>query len=107
LEKVTVNVSTTPLIPQTIPVRVINRPPSRAVVSGNIAAWYCICGSTTLIRGRSGPAGGPTPDSVVKCEACRKNYFVIPMDQSHGPPIEVVELYEMPGETPAATPSPN
>lgn len=79
-----------------IPVRTMNRPAGRAHVVGNCATWRCVCDNAVALQGRSGPASGPTPDSVVRCERCGKIYFVIPQDKSHGPPVEVVELFGMP-----------
>jgi hypothetical protein len=90
------------LVPHWIPFRVTNRPPSRASVLGNCATWKCVCGAPTALQGRSGSSAGPTRDSVVVCPACDKIYFVIPLDRSHGPPVEVVELYAMPD---SATPT--
>jgi hypothetical protein len=57
-----------------------------------------VCLNPVALQGRSGRAAGPSRDSVVVCPRCHRMYFVIPYDQSHGPPVEVVELYEMPPE---------
>jgi hypothetical protein len=51
------------------------------------------------LQGRSGPASGPTRETVVVCARCQRAYFVIPLDHSFGPPIEVVELFGVPEET--------
>jgi hypothetical protein len=83
-----------------IPLRFMNRPTSAASVIGNTATWRCVCQNPIALSGRSGPAGGPTPETVIVCDRCRRIYFVIPQDRSHGPPIEVVELFGMP--TPAS-----
>lgn len=83
-----------------IPVRAMNRPLQRACVVGTCATWRCACDNPVALQGRSGPTTGPTPDSVVRCERCHRVYFVIPDDKSHGPPIEVVELFGMPGAAP-------
>lgn len=85
-----------PQISRKIPLRAMNFPPSRAAVLGNCATWHCVCANPIALQGRSGPAAGPTPDSVVTCPRCRRVYFVIPQDKSHGPPIEVVELFVAP-----------
>lgn len=79
-----------------IPVRAMNRPMGRACVLGSCATWRCVCGNPIALQGRSGPATGPTPETVVRCEQCGKIYFVIPQDKSRGPPVEVVELFGMP-----------
>lgn len=76
--------------------RAMNRPTGRACVLGSCATWRCVCGNPIALQGRSGPATGPTPESVVRCERCSRVYFVIPQDKSHGPPVEVVELFEAP-----------
>ena len=81
-----------------IPLRVMNRPVSQASVIGNCATWRCPCLNPIALQGRSGPAGGPTRDTVVVCPRCSRVYFVIPHDKSNGPPIEVVELFGMPAE---------
>ncbi len=82
----------------------MNQPPSRASVLGSCATWRCVCANPTALQGRSGPAAGPTRDTVVTCGVCGRVYFVIPLDRSHGPPIEVVELFGMP--EPPAEPAP-
>ncbi|MES2693661.1 MAG: hypothetical protein V4773_09320 [Verrucomicrobiota bacterium] len=88
----------------------MNRPPSRASVLGNCATWLCPCGNPITLQCHSGAASGPTPETVATCPQCHRVYFVIPLDKSHGPPIEVVELYGMPAradETIPAPPEPN
>ncbi len=74
----------------------MNRAPLRASVLGNSATWHCVCGNPVALQGHSGAAAGPTLDTVVVCPRCQRVYFVIPMDRSHGPPIEVVELFGIP-----------
>lgn len=81
---------------RTIPVRVMNRPGSHAVVNGNRAMWRCVCAYQTLLEAQSGDVAGPTLDSVVVCEHCGKVYFVIPQAISKGSPVEVVELFGLP-----------
>lgn len=89
---------TVPTTSRKIPLRCMNRPVAAASVLGNTATWRCACGEPVALSGRSGQASGPTAETVIRCPRCRRGYFVIPMDASHGPPIEVVELYAMPGE---------
>jgi hypothetical protein len=101
-EKVTPIVSKTFPRQATIPVRAMNRPVTRAHVLGNCVTWHCVCGLPTALQGRSGPSGGPTPDTVVVCSQCHRVYFVIPLDRSFGPPIEVVELFGIPEPATAA-----
>jgi hypothetical protein len=79
-----------------IPVRAMNRAVMRGVAAGNIAAWRCVCPHAPQLQSRSGAVAGPTADTVTVCPRCRRVYFVIPHDKSHGPPVEVVELFEMP-----------
>lgn len=86
-----------------IPLRMINRPPSRASVINRCATWHCACGNRVALQARSGAASGPTPDTVAVCDKCHRAYFVIPQDKSYGTPIEVVELMEAPT---APTPEP-
>jgi hypothetical protein len=93
-------VTTTLLTPRTIPLRAMNRAPSHANVLGSCAAWHCVCGNPVALQGRSGSPAGPTRDTVVVCNRCNRVYFVIPMDRSHGPPIEVVELFGLPEPQP-------
>jgi hypothetical protein len=81
----------------------MNRPSSTASVIGNCATWRCTCGAPVALQGRSGAVAGPTMESVVVCAGCRRVYFVIPQDKSFGPPIEVVQLFGLPG--PAEVPS--
>jgi hypothetical protein len=87
-----------------IPLRTMNRPPSWAGVIAHCATWHCACGNPVALQGRSGSSSGPTPESVVSCPQCHRAYFVIPEDKSHGPPIEVVELFEAP--TASSEPAP-
>jgi hypothetical protein len=89
-------VTTTLPKPRTIPLRVMNRGVLKASALGSVATWHCVCGNPIALHGRSGSVAGPTRDSVIPCPQCGKLYFVIPMDRSHGPPIEVVELFGMP-----------
>jgi hypothetical protein len=97
----------TPPLLRSIPFRAMNYPTGRAAVIGNCVTWHCVCGNPVALQGRSGPASGPTPESVVVCERCARVYFVIPQDKSHGPPIEVVELFGLPAPNnlPSATDS--
>jgi hypothetical protein len=95
-----------------ITLRLMNRPPGQASVIGGCATWHCSCGNPVALQGRSGPASGPTRESSAICEQCGRAYFVIPMDRSSGPPIEVVELFEAPPSdaplsSPPETPSPS
>lgn len=79
----------------------MNRPLARAHVIGRCATWHCACGEPVALQGRSGHASGPTRDTAIVCGRCQRAYFVIPMDRSFGPPIEVVELFELPPADPA------
>lgn len=90
----------TQLTPRAIPLRAMNRPALRAQALGSSATWRCVCGNSTALQGRSGSVAGPTPDSVTVCPRCNRVYFVIPNDRSHGPPIEVVELFGLPAPEP-------
>lgn len=92
---------------RTIPLRVMNRPPSRAAVIGNCVSWHCACANPVALQARSGAASGPTRETVAVCPACNRVYFVIPMDRSFGPPIEVVELYSLPESAAPTAPSSN
>jgi hypothetical protein len=83
---------------RSIPLRTMNRPASKASVIGHCATWRCVCGNPVALQGRSGPASGPTRDSAVVCPRCQRVYFVIPQDKSNGPPVEVVELFELPAQ---------
>ena len=75
----------------------MNRPPARANVIGNCASWLCVCAANPVaLQGHSGSIAGPTRETVVVCKHCQRVYFVIPLDRSHGPPIEVVELFGLP-----------
>lgn len=94
-----------PQITRKIPLRFMNRTPSAASVLGNTATWRCACQNPIALHGRSGRAAGPTVDTVVVCDRCQRVYFVIPQDKSHGPPIEVVELFGMPAPSDQAAPA--
>jgi hypothetical protein len=83
-----------------IPLRLMNRPTAHATVIGSCATWHCACGNPIALQGKSGPATGPTQESAVVCDRCARAYFVIPMDRSFGPPIEVVELFGAPEAAP-------
>jgi hypothetical protein len=87
------------MIPRKIPLRFMNRSPSAATVLGSTATWRCACQNPIALHGRSGPAGGPTPETVVACPRCQRVYFIIPQDKSFGPPIEVVQLFGLPAAT--------
>ena len=78
----------------------MNRPPAQASVIASCATWHCACQNPVALQGRSGPSSGPTRDSAVVCAHCGRVYFVIPMDRSFGPPVEVVELFALPEPTP-------
>ena len=95
----------TPPLLRTVPFRAMNHSTGRASVIGNCVTWHCVCGNPVALQGRSGPASGPTPDSAIVCDRCHKVYFVIPQDKSHGPPVEVVELFGMPAANSASTAS--
>jgi hypothetical protein len=88
--------STVPHTLRKIPFRAMNRPLGVASVIDNCATWRCVCRNPIALQGRSGPMGGPTPDTVVVCDRCGRVYFVIPQDRSHGVPVEVVELFGFP-----------
>lgn len=88
-----------PQVSRKIPLRFMNRPVSAASVLGNTATWHCACRHPIALHGHSGPSAGPTPETVVACPNCHRVFFVIPQDKSHGPPIEVVELFGMPTRT--------
>lgn len=79
-----------------IPLQLMNRPPARASVIDNCATWHCACGNPIALQGKSGPASGPTRESAIICARCTRVYFVIPLDRSYGPPVEVVELFGLP-----------
>src|SRR5687767_683025 len=85
-----------------IPLRLMNRPAVHASVIGNCATWHCACGNPIALQGRSGPSTGPTRESAVVCDECARVFFVIPLDRSYGPPVEVVELFALP-ESASAT----
>ncbi len=90
-----------------IPFRSLQGRAAFASVLGSCASWHCPCGHPVALQGRSGPPSGPTPETITACPQCRRTYFVIPQDKEHGPPIEVVELFQAPpavapGETTAA-----
>lgn len=38
----------------------------------------------------------PSRETAIVCPVCNRVYFVIPLDRSFGPPIEVVELFGLP-----------
>jgi hypothetical protein len=78
--------------PHAIPVRFLDRPPSRATVRGAVATWACVCANRRQLEGGSGEVGGPTPDTMVVCPDCGRGYFVIPVDRSYSAAIEVIEL---------------
>jgi hypothetical protein len=90
---------------RTIPLRLLNGRVTRAHVIGRCATWHCACGNPIALQGRSGPASGPSADTVTVCDRCSRIYFVIPMDRAQSPPIEVVELFALPA--PQAAPEPN
>lgn len=94
-------------MPQTthkIPLRSLHHRTALASVLGSCASWLCPCGNPIALQGRSGPPSGPTPETITTCPQCRRSYFVIPQDREHGPPVEVVELFQepaMPAQAPA------
>jgi hypothetical protein len=91
-----------------IPLRLMNQPAAQASVIGNCATWRCACGHPIALQGKSGPVSGPTRESAVVCDHCARVFFVIPLDRSFGPPVEVVELFALPENSPAtATAAPS
>jgi hypothetical protein len=83
----------------------MNRPAVHASVIGNCATWHCACGNPIALQGKSGPSTGPTRESAVVCDQCARVFFVIPLDRSFGPPVEVVELFALPESSPTTSPS--
>lgn len=87
-----------------IPLRSLHHRPALASVLGSCASWLCPCGNPIALQGRSGPPSGPTPETITTCPQCQRTYFVIPQDKEHGPPVEVVELFQEPA-APAQAPA--
>jgi hypothetical protein len=73
-------------------VELIDGSTSRAIATGNNAAWICVCGRRDPLIGRTGALKGVSPGTSVDCPKCSRKYFVVPKEKDQGPVSKVVEV---------------
>jgi hypothetical protein len=64
---------------------------SKAIATGNNAAWICPCGRQEPLLGRSGALSGVSGGFRVDCPSCNRKYFVVPNGKDQGAVLKVVE----------------
>ena len=69
----------------------LNAQRRQAVVTGNNAAWLCICGRTLPLVGRSGSLKGVSEGTRIDCSDCHHRYSVVPEGKDQGAVKEVRE----------------
>ncbi len=65
---------------------------SKAIATGNNAAWMCVCGRKTPLLGRSGLVGRLAEGFCVDCPNCGRSYYVIPDGKDQGAVLKIVEV---------------
>ena len=75
-----------------VAVELIGGRTSRAIATGNNAAWICVCGRPEPLLGRTGALKGASSGTSVECPKCSRKYFVVPRGKDQGPVSKVVEF---------------
>ena len=75
---------------ETVELQFKNGSKSRAIATGNNAAWIC-CRADPLL-GRSGAIDGVTDGFRIDCPYCGRKYFVEPIGKSQGAVRKVIEV---------------
>lgn len=65
---------------------------SKAIATGNNAAWICVCGRKKPLLGRSGLVDGFANGFRVDCPDCSRGYYVIPDGKDQGAVLKVLEI---------------
>jgi len=65
---------------------------SKAIATGNNAAWICVCGRVDPLLGRSGAIKGIAGGLRIDCPDCRRKYLVVPDEKDQGTVLEVIEV---------------
>lgn len=65
---------------------------SRAIATGNNAAWICACGRPEPLLGRTGAITAASLGTRVDCPNCGRKYFVVAKGKTQGPVLKVVEV---------------
>lgn len=65
---------------------------SKAIATGNSAAWMCACGRQNPLLGRTGLADWSADRGRVDCPDCSRHYHVIPDGKDLGPVLKVLEV---------------
>ncbi len=64
---------------------------SKAIATGNNAAWICACGRVDPLLGRSGAIKGVSDGFRIDCPDCARKYFVVPDGKDQGAVLKVIE----------------
>ena len=65
---------------------------SKAIATGNNAAWICACGRIDPLLGRSGLIKGVSQGFCIDCPDCVRKYFVVPDGKDQGAVLKVIEI---------------
>ena len=65
---------------------------SKAIATGNNAAWMCVCGRKDPLLGRSGLVNRLENGFRVDCPNCRCSYYVIPDGKDQGAVLKILEV---------------
>lgn len=79
-----------PQTQKTVELQFKNGSKSRAIATGNNAAWIC-CRADPLL-GRSGAIKGVSEAFRIDCPYCGRKYFVEPNGKNQGAVLRVIEV---------------
>ncbi len=65
---------------------------SKAIATGNNAAWMCTCGRQNPLLGRTGLVDRLADGGRVDCPDCSRHYHVIPDGKDLGLVLKVLEV---------------
>ncbi|MBT3177222.1 MAG: hypothetical protein HOG03_09550 [Desulfobacula sp.] len=65
---------------------------SKAIATGNNAAWICVCGRNDPLLGRSSLVDRLAAGFRVDCPDCSCCYYVIPDGKDQGAVLNVIEV---------------
>ena len=75
-----------------VQVELKNGKKSKAIATGNNAAWICKCKRNVPLLGRTGLVDRLADGFRVSCPDCACNYHVIPDGKDMGPVLKVIEV---------------
>ena len=75
-----------------VAVEMLDGAKSKAIATGNNAAWICVCGRPEPLLGRTGSLKGVSEGSRVDCPKCQRKYFVAPAGKDQGAVLKVVQV---------------